>query len=172
MAFLYLMIRKLVPLVSKLLYFDSCTIILYFTTFIIYFIGIHNYIMFSVFTELRKVSLDVPNPVDEHANISGRSISTITVDPVTEDIFFSDINQHKITRWSRSTGETRVIPRLGSTKSEGLAVDWLSQQVYWSDIDSKTIEVSDYEGSVRSLLLTRDDGLSGPRAISLDLKNR
>ena len=118
------------------------------------------------------MSLDVRHPVDEHVNISGRTIAAITVDPVTEDIFLSDIDQHTIIRWSQSTGETRHIPRLGSTKSEGLAVDWLSQQVYWSDIDSKTIEVSDYEGSVRALLLTRDDGLSGPRAVALDLKNR
>ena len=121
------------------------------------------------------MSLDIPHPVDERVNLSSTSninIVSITVDPVTEDIFWSDNLRYKIIRLSQATGEIREIPKLGSTKSEGLAVDWLSQQVYWSDIDSKTIEVSDYDGSVRSLLLSRDNGLSGPRAVTLDLKNR
>lgn len=128
-----------------------------------------------MYNELRKISLDVPHPVDERVNITGFdniNIVSITMDPITEDIFWSDSIRRKIIRVSQSTGETREIPRLGSTNSEGLAVDWLSRQVYWTDIDSKTVEVSDYEGSVRTLLLTRDDGLSGPRAIALDLKNR
>ena len=138
-----------------------------------YFIGIHNYILFSAYNEVRKISLDVSDPVDERVNISGVSnILSITVDPITEDIFWSNTHQYKILRVSQATGQTTEIPKLGSTKSEGLAVDWLSQQVYWSDIDSRTIEISDYNGEVRTLLLTRDDGLSGPRAIALDLKNK
>ena len=139
----------------------------------LYFTGIHNYVLFSAYNELRKVSLDVPHPVDERINISGVStIVSISVDPITEDVFWSDTHRYKIIRVSQATGETTEIPRLGSTKSEGLAVDWLSQQVYWTDIDSRTIEVSGYDGKVRTLLLTRDDGLSGPRAITLDLRNK
>lgn len=119
------------------------------------------------------MSLDVPHPVDECVNISGVStIVSISVDLITEDVFWSDTHRYKIIRVSQATGETTEIPRLGTTKSEGLAVDWLSQQVYWTDIDSRTIEVSDYDGKVRILLLTRDDGLSGPRAITLDLRNK
>lgn len=39
-------------------------------------------------------------------------------------------------------GVVAIIPQLDTTisldttKSEGLAVDWLNQQVYWTDIDS------------------------------------
>ena len=139
----------------------------------LYFTGIHDYVLFSTYSDLRKVSLDVSNPVDELINISAvTNIVSIAMDPITEDIFLSDINYHKILRYSQATGETRGIPRLGSIRSEGIAVDWLSQQVYWTDIDSRTIELSDYDGEVRMLLLTRDDGLSGPRAITLDLKNK
>lgn len=129
--------------------------------------------LFSIYNELRRVSLDTPHPVDERVNITDvNNIVTITMDPVTEDIFWSDNLQLKIMRASQVTGKVTVIPKLGNTRSEGLAVDWLSQQIYWSDIDSRTIEVSDYNGEVRKLLLTREDGLSGPRAITLDLKNK
>ena len=132
--------------------------------------------MFSTYNEVRKVSLDVPQPVDERVNISGHSgvnnIPSITIDPVTEDIFWSNTHRYKIVRVSQSSGQATEIPKLGSTHSEGLAVDWLSEQVYWSDIDSRTIEVADYNGEARTLLLTDDDGLSGPRSIALDLKNK
>ena len=142
----------------------------------LYFTGIHNYVVFSTYNEVRKVSLDVPQPVDQRINISGhggvRNIPSITIDPITEDIFWSNTHRYKIVRVSQTTGETTEIPKLGSTHSEGLALDWLSKQVYWSDIDSRTIEVSDYDGEVRTLLLTQDDGLSGPRSIALDLKNK
>ena len=132
--------------------------------------------VFSTYNEVRKVSLDVPQPVDERVNISGYSgvnnIPSITIDPITEDIFWSNTHRYKIVRVSQSTGQAIEIPKLGSTHSEGLAVDWLSEQVYWSDIDSRTIEVADYNGEARTLLLTDDDGLSGPRSIALDLKNK
>lgn len=139
----------------------------------LYFTGIHNYILFSVYNELRRVSLDVAHPVDQRVNISGvTNALAVTVDPITEDIFWSDNLRYKIVRASHSTGETVEIPKLGSTIPGGLALDWLSQQVYWTDTNSRTIEVSDYSGEVRTLLLTRENGLSGPRAITLDLKNK
>ena len=145
---------------------------LYFIIYL-YFTGIQDYVLFSTYSDLRKVSLDVPNPIDEHINVSAvTNLVSIAIDHITEDVFLSDINYHKILRYSQATGETREIPRLGSIRSEGVAVDWLSKQVYWTDIDSRTIEVSDYSGEVRMLLLTREDGLSGPRAITLDLKNK
>ena len=134
---------------------------------------IHNYILFSIYSELRKLSLDISHPVDEHVDINGiKNVVSVTMDPVTEDIFWSDTGRYKLIRASHAAGQTIEIPKLGSTQPHGLALDWLSQQVYWTDESSRSLEVSDYNGDVRVLLLSREDGLSGPRALNIDLKNR
>ena len=134
---------------------------------------IHNYILFSIYSELRKISLDISHSVDEHVDIDGiKNIVSVTVDPLIEDIFWSDTGRYKIVRHSHTTGRIIEIPQLGSTQPHGLALDWISQQVYWTDVNSRSVEVSDYNGEVRVMLLTREDGLSGPRALNLDLKNK
>lgn len=58
----------------------------------------------------------------------------------------------------------RVLPGLKSP--EGVAVDWLAQNMYWTDSGSDTIEVSRLDGTNRKLLFDQD--LIHPRAIVLD----
>ncbi|XP_052818952.1 low-density lipoprotein receptor-related protein 4-like isoform X2 [Mya arenaria] len=45
----------------------------------------------------------------------------------------------------------------------GLTVDWVSQHVYWTDAERRTVEVSDYEGRSRRVLVSTD--LQAPRGI-------
>lgn len=49
---------------------------------------------------------------------------------------------------------------------DGLAVDWVTGKLYWTDTGYKTIEVCDLDGKHNMDLLTVD--LSEPRSISLD----
>lgn len=48
----------------------------------------------------------------------------------------------------------------------GLAVDWVTDKLYWTDAGTKHIEVSNLNGSMRSLLIW--DGLDKPRDIAVD----
>ncbi len=48
----------------------------------------------------------------------------------------------------------------------GLSIDWVSKHVYWTDAQSRTIEVSDYNGGNRRLLITSN--LDQPRGIYAD----
>lgn len=48
----------------------------------------------------------------------------------------------------------------------GLAVDWVTDKLYWTDAGTNRIEVSTLNGSLRSLLIW--DGLDKPRDISVD----
>jgi len=133
------------------------------------------YLVFSVFEQLRRMTLNTANPVDIHVNVSDvTNAVAIAVDPITEDIFWVDTN--RILRGSQSTGRTEVITEgvshTGSTTYEGIALDWIGQKVYWTDLENRYVEVATYDGHVRSVLLTIRNGLSGPRAITLDIKNR
>lgn len=49
---------------------------------------------------------------------------------------------------------------------DGLAVDWVTGKLYWTDTGYKTIEVADLDGKHNTDLLAV--GLSEPRAIALD----
>ena len=49
---------------------------------------------------------------------------------------------------------------------DGVAVDWIARNLYWTDQGTKRIEVSRLNGTSR-LVLVADD-LEEPRAITLD----
>lgn len=50
--------------------------------------------------------------------------------------------------------------------SDGLAVDWIYNHLYWTDTGKNTIELSNLEGNMRKVLIT--DNLEEPRAIALN----
>ena len=49
---------------------------------------------------------------------------------------------------------------------EGLAVDWVSSNLYWTDTGTNRIEMARLDGTSRKLLIWTD--LDGPRSIALD----
>ena len=51
---------------------------------------------------------------------------------------------------------------------EGLAVDWVGGNLYWSDSDRKTIEVSKLDGSYRTVLV--NTGLDRPGSMAVDVR--
>lgn len=51
-------------------------------------------------------------------------------------------------------------------EAEGIAVDWIARNVYWTDTASNRIEVARLDGSARRVLVS--DELDQPRAIVLD----
>jgi DNA-binding beta-propeller fold protein YncE len=48
----------------------------------------------------------------------------------------------------------------------GLAVDWVTSKLYWTDAGTNRIEVSNLDGSMRGLLVW--EGLDKPRDIVVD----
>ena len=51
-------------------------------------------------------------------------------------------------------------------EANGLAVDWVSRHVYWTDAARRSVEVAEYDGSNRRVLTI--DGLQAPRGIVVD----
>ena len=48
----------------------------------------------------------------------------------------------------------------------GLSVDWISNHIYWTDAGRLTVELSNYDGSGRRILIGY--GLQIPRGIIVD----
>ena len=55
---------------------------------------------------------------------------------------------------------------IGLSSPEGLAVDWVSRTLYFTDSALDRIEVSDLDGNYRKVLIS--DNLTNPRSIVLE----
>lgn len=54
---------------------------------------------------------------------------------------------------------------LGLPAPDGIAIDWIADNMYWTDADTNRIEVSWLDGRYRKVIITTD--LDQPRAIVL-----
>lgn len=52
---------------------------------------------------------------------------------------------------------------------DGIAIDWIARNMYWTDTGTDRIEVARLNGTSRKILLT--ENLDEPRAICLDPPN-
>ncbi len=84
-------------------------------------------------------------------------------------IFWSDVQEQNIKRFRIDLASTTTIIT-GIGVCDGLAVDWRSSQLYWTDTTYDTISISDLNGNNQRTLINL--GLDEPRAIALDLDSR
>jgi integrin beta 2 len=59
-----------------------------------------------------------------------------------------------------------VVVQTGLATAEGLAVDWIGQNLYWVESNLDQIEVAKLNGSFRRTVIASD--MESPRAIALD----
>lgn len=60
--------------------------------------------------------------------------------------------------------QIKIISR-GITSPDGMAIDWLTEKIYWADSEAEKIEVAELYGPNRKVLYWKD--LDQPRAIAL-----
>ena len=80
-------------------------------------------------------------------------------------IFWSDVMELNIKRFRiELESTTTVITNIGVCT--GLAVQWMTHQLYWTDKTNNRISVSDLDGDNQLILIS--SALEEPRAIALD----
>ena len=58
------------------------------------------------------------------------------------------------------------IVEFGLNFPEGMAIDWVAQNIYWADTGARKIEVARLDGKARRVLLW--DRIDNPRGIVMD----
>uniref|UniRef100_A0AAY4EZ12 EGF-like domain-containing protein n=1 Tax=Denticeps clupeoides TaxID=299321 RepID=A0AAY4EZ12_9TELE len=131
-------------------------------------VGQSPYLMFTNRHEIRRIDLlrqDYTQVVPTLKNAVA-----LDVDVTTNKMYWCDLYHRKIysayinIASDASKQVTLIDTALHSP--EGLAVDWVHKNIYWTDSGDKTISVATSDGKRRRVLITTD--LSEPRAIAVD----
>ena len=133
-----------------------------------------KFLLFARSWEVRGISLDENHEHDAMVPVLGlKSAVGIDYDALNDYVYFSDVKADKIGRVK--IGEARGSPvewiiTDNLQNPDGLAVDWIGGNLYWTDSklkslnkDKSEIAVSKLDGSYRKTLL--QEPLGKPRAI-------
>ncbi|XP_017128948.1 very low-density lipoprotein receptor isoform X4 [Drosophila elegans] len=115
--------------------------------------------------DIRKIALDHM----EMTSIVNSTKAATALDFVfrTGMIFWSDVTTQSIYKAPIDEGNDKtVVLTKSSVTSDGLAVDWIYNHVYYTDTHKCTIELTNFEGSMGKVLV--EDSLDIPRSIALD----
>jgi len=81
-------------------------------------------------------------------------------------IYWTDIKLKTITRVFINGSDIEKIVDLGLESPEGIALDWIAHNLYWSDTITRRIEMIRIEGGSRKILLWQN--LIEPKNIAVD----
>ncbi|XP_065175972.1 sortilin-related receptor-like [Sycon ciliatum] len=119
-------------------------------------------------TRVLKISAKYPTQAPEELFLTGLN-NAISLDFLWDkkELFLTDVRHDWVRRiYLDGTGRQAAIQNTTISSPEGVAVDWISQNVYWTDTGEDLISVSRLDGTKRRVLV--EEGLDEPRAIVLD----
>uniref|UniRef100_A0A674PBP2 Low density lipoprotein receptor-related protein 8, apolipoprotein e receptor n=1 Tax=Takifugu rubripes TaxID=31033 RepID=A0A674PBP2_TAKRU len=130
-------------------------------------VGKSPYLMFTNRHEIRRIDL-LKSEYTQVVPMLKNAVA-LDVDVSTNKMFWCDLYHGKIysayiNKAGDSSQQVTLVDLLHSP--EGLAVDWIHKNIYWTDSGNKSISVASGDGRKRKVLIATE--LSEPRAIAVD----
>ncbi|XP_012271445.1 nidogen-2 isoform X2 [Orussus abietinus] len=88
----------------------------------------------------------------------------LDIDCQAGKVYYSDISGNRLVAmtYNGSTADTFLV---NVSSPEGLSIDWVSRNIFWTDSGKTTVEVANLETKKRKVLIS--DGLVNPRGIAV-----
>ena len=143
--------------------------------FVIQIAGVKKFILFADDEDksLNYISLDVNYFVSQtlfnYKHLGSQRPIALDFDPVEDRVYWSDAYRGGI--FSAFSNETslKTLFYCNVKTPDGLAIDHVGRNIYWTDAGTKRIEVGRLDGTSRRVLIKH--GLDQPRAIALYERN-
>ncbi|XP_030746611.1 low-density lipoprotein receptor-related protein 4 [Sitophilus oryzae] len=120
---------------------------------------------------ISQISLDTSDTWDVTLPIQDDMQNVIDIDFHYRKklIFYSDIGSNSIKSFSLyNLSDVRIIVSKNVSSPDGLTVDWLANNIYWTNTGNKVIEVARLDGSNRKTIISKE--LEDPRSIVVNPK--
>ncbi|XP_063705428.1 low-density lipoprotein receptor-related protein 4 [Culicoides brevitarsis] len=126
-----------------------------------------SYLLVALRSGIGRISLDTPERFDVVLPIDGVHGAVVLDFHYRKSlIFYADVNIDAIRSVNMlDNRETKPLITTGLNTPNGLAVDWIADNIYFSDSAHKVIEVARLDGSSRKTLLK--ENIHDPRAMIL-----
>uniref|UniRef100_A0A3Q2GKG7 Low density lipoprotein receptor-related protein 4 n=1 Tax=Cyprinodon variegatus TaxID=28743 RepID=A0A3Q2GKG7_CYPVA len=118
-----------------------------------------KFLLFARRTDIRRISFDTEDMSDDVIPLADvRNAVAVDWDDKDGYIYWTDVTTDSINRalWNGTNLESPA----------GLAIDWVTNKLYWTDAGTDRIEVSNADGSMRTVLIW--ENLDRPRDIVVD----
>ena len=124
--------------------------------------GDEGFLIFANRQDIRHLTFDSS---DYTQLIPGqRGAIALDYDFKTKYIFWTDVMEENIKRARiEENPQVEVLVKINLNTPDGIAVDWINRKLYWTDTGIDMIEVADFNGTNRLVLVKT--ALEEPRAI-------
>lgn len=123
--------------------------------FYLFLSDISAFLLFTSKDSIRRISMDTDDMSDVHLDIVNiENAVSIDFDFQTRRIFYSDVNVDKIFSADFDGGNLRVVVGHNLVNADGIAVDWVAKNLYFTDTGRNVIEVCRLNGTSCSICFT------------------
>lgn len=124
------------------------------------------FLLFSGSSEIHRLSLDTYSG-DRKVPIMGvKDASALDFSMKDRRIYWTDTTLKQINRAFLNGSESERLISVDLGYPEGIAVDWIANNLYWSDAKRHKIEVARLDGKHRRTLIYKD--IWEPKSLTLD----